>query len=71
MAWTKGQAKEFAKQAKERAGINGWDLVGQELQEALLAREFVYVTTNQTRPSIKSDDLCQLWEDMCDAARGA
>lgn len=63
MAWEKAQAKLFVKRARERAGT-GWLLLGADLQEALIAREFASVVTSQAQESIRTEDVEALWNQM-------
>jgi hypothetical protein len=63
MSWDKRQVKDFVKAAKYKAGT-GWDLLGPELKQALIALQFTHVVTGQAIEQQSTKSLRQLWDDM-------
>ena len=56
MAWNRNQARMAAKQARSLAG-SGWDLLGNDLREALVAREVMSIVIGQDAPSVLVADV--------------
>ena len=65
--WRKDQAKAFVKQAKQLAGP-GWSLLGPELREGLVAREFALVLIGQGLGTLDTEGVRHLYQMMLEEA---
>jgi hypothetical protein len=66
--WDKDQIKQFVKMAKNRVG-SGWELLGPELQKALIAEEALSVVRSQMRETVSVQAIEQLYNDMLETAK--